>query len=49
MAASGFPAAEWLSIEVRYRRNPVVAAHPDKGPFTMPLRTLLIVVATGGV
>src|SRR5262249_22209364 len=33
----------------RFRRNPVVAAHPGKGPFTIPLRTLCIVVATGGV
>ena len=33
----------------RFRRNPVVAAHPGDGPFTIPLRTLLIVVATGGV
>ena len=24
-------------------RSPVVAAHPGKGPFTIPLRTLLIV------
>ena len=32
----------------RYRRNPVVAAHHDDGPFAIPLRTLLIVVATGG-
>jgi hypothetical protein len=26
----------------RNRRNPVIAAHPGKGPFTIPLRTLRI-------
>ena len=27
----------------RNRRNPVIAGHAGKGPFTIPLRTLLIV------
>jgi hypothetical protein len=35
--------------KVGFRRNPVVAAHPGEGPFIIPLRTFLIVVATGGV
>jgi hypothetical protein len=34
-----------FTLDDCFRRNPVVAAHPDDGPFIIPLRTLLIAAA----
>ena len=33
---------------VRNRRNPVVAAHPGKGPFTIPTRRFGTMMVNGG-